>query len=164
MAFKIIIGSSLIIIGLLSELMGLLFIIVSSGLPSRLIAAAIFFTSGLPILIIGFKFFKDGMVLRPEIIKSGILKTAASHNGELTKEILTERTGWNNLVTYEIGDMIKRRIVKIEERNGKTFYIFPEYQTKYIQNKCPFCNNDYPVKNDLQKCPTCGGDLKFLQA
>lgn len=164
MAFKIIIGSSLIVIGLLSELMGLLFVIVSSGMSSRLIASAIFFAAGLPLLIFGFKFFRDGMVLRPQLIRAGILKAAAANNGEITREILTGITGWNQIVAYEIGDMVKKRIAKTEERGGKIFYLFPEYQIKQIQKKCPFCNNDYPAKDDIHKCPSCGGDLKFLQA
>jgi rRNA maturation protein Nop10 len=26
--------------------------------------------------------------------------------------------------------------------------------------KCPYCGNDYPVRDDIEKCPACGGDLK----
>ncbi|HNX23299.1 MAG TPA: zinc ribbon domain-containing protein [Spirochaetota bacterium] len=163
MAFKIITGSAMIITGLVSELMGLLFIIASSGMSSRLVAAGIFFTSGLPLLIFGFKMFRGGMVLRPELVRKGILKAAAAHNGEISKEAVTEAAGWDDIVIYEINDMIKKRIAKAEERDGRTFYIFPEYQIKYVINKCPFCGNDYPVRDDVQKCPSCGGDLKFLQ-
>ena len=163
MAFKIITGSALIITGLVSELMGLFFIIASSGMASRLAAAGIFFTAGLPLLIFGFRMFRGGMLLKPELVRNAILKTAASHNGEITKEIITAATGWDDIVAYEINDMIKKRIAKTEERDGRPFYIFPEFQIKYVINKCPFCGNDYPVRDDVQKCPSCGGDLKFLQ-
>ncbi|PKL17534.1 MAG: hypothetical protein CVV49_10795 [Spirochaetae bacterium HGW-Spirochaetae-5] len=163
MAFKIITGSAMIITGLVSELMGLLFVIAASGMTSRLIAAGIFFVSGLPLLISGFKVFRSGMVLRPELIREAILKAAAKHHGEITKDIIKGETGWNDIVIYEINDMIKKRIAKTDQRDGETFYIFPEFQFKYVQNKCPFCGNDYPVRDDVQKCPTCGGDLKFLQ-
>jgi len=163
MAFKIITGSAMIITGMVSELMGLLFVIASSGMNSRLIAAGIFFCSGLPLLIFGFKMFRSGMILRPELIREAILKSAALHHGEITKDIITGEAGWNDIVIYEIDDMIKKRITKIDERDGQTLYIFPEFQIKYIQNKCPFCGNGYPVRDDVQKCPTCGGDLKFLQ-
>jgi len=163
MAFKIITGSAMIITGLVSELMGLIFVIAAAGMTSRITAAGIFFCSGLPLLIIGFKMFRSGMVLRPELIREAILKAAATHHGEITKDIITGETGWNDIVIYEINNMIKKRTAKIEERDGQTLYIFPEFQIKYIQNKCPFCANDYPVRDDVRKCPTCGGDLKFLQ-
>lgn len=163
MAFKIITGSAFIITGLVSELMGLLFVIAAAGMTSRLIAAGIFFFSGLPLLIYGFKLFRLGMLLRPELIREALLKTAAMHHGELTKETITGAAGWNDIVIYELNDMIKNRIAKIEEKDGVSLYIFPEFQFKYVQNKCPFCGNDYPVRDDVQKCPSCGGDLKFLQ-
>jgi len=163
MAFKIITGSALIITGLVSELMGLFFIIASSGMSSRLIAAGIFFAAGLPLLIFGFQMFRGGMLLRPELVKNAILKAAAEHAGEITREIITGVAGWDDIVVFEINDMIKKRIAKTEERDGRTFYIFPEFQIKYVINKCPFCGNDYPVRDDVQKCPSCGGDLKFLQ-
>ena len=163
MAFKIITGSAMIITGLVSELMGLLFIIASAGMNSRIVAAGIFFASGLPLLIFGFKMFRSGMVLRPELIRNAILKAAADHNGEISKDVITGVTGWNDIVLYEINDLIKKRIAKTEERDGKPLYIFPEFQIKYVINKCPFCANDYPVRDDVQKCPSCGGDLKFLQ-
>jgi hypothetical protein len=163
MAFKIITGSALIITGLVSELMGLFFIIASSGMTSRIAAAGIFFTAGLPLLIFGFRMFRGGMVLRPELVRNAILKTAAAHNGEITKEIITGAAGWDDIVVFEINDFIKKRIAKTEEKDGRTIYIFPEFQIKYVINKCPFCGNDYPVRDDVQKCPSCGGDLKFLQ-
>ena len=163
MAFKVIIGASLIIIGLVSELMGLLFIVVITGMSSRLIAAGIFFTAGLPLLIVGFNMLRSGMLLRPELIRKEILTTASKNNGELTKEIITGVTGWDDIVAYEINDMIKKRIAKTEERGDCIFYIFPEFQAKVVINKCPFCEKDYAVKDDIQKCPACGGDLKFLQ-
>jgi len=163
MAFKIITGSAMIITGLVSELMGLLFVILSSSSNSRLIAAGIFFTAGLPLLIFGFRMFRGGMVLKPELIKAAILKAAKSHNGKISKEEITAATGWDETVAYEIADMIKKRIAKVEETGGKNFYIFPEYQIKYKINKCPFCEKEYQVRDDVQKCPSCGGDLKFLK-
>jgi len=163
MAFKIIIGSTVIITGLISELMGLLFIIVSSGMTSRMIAAGIFIFVGLLLLIIGFKMFRSGMLLRPEIIRKGILKAAKDNNGEVSREAITGETGWNDIVVYELNDLIKKRIAKKEEHQGKQYYILPEFELKYIMNKCPFCGIDYPVREDIEKCPSCGGDLKFLQ-
>jgi rRNA maturation protein Nop10 len=32
---------------------------------------------------------------------------------------------------------------------------------KMVLKKCPYCGNDYPVRDDIERCPTCGGDLKL---
>jgi hypothetical protein len=164
MIYKIVTGTAMIVIGLFSELMGLLFAITYSGLTSRVIASGIFFSAGLPLLVFGFIIFKAGMVQRPTLVKKELLKTAAQNNGELTREIITGTSGWDNVVIYEINEMIKNKTIKEEERNGEIFYLFPKFQPKYIMNKCPYCGNDYPVRNDVLKCPTCKGDLKFLYA
>jgi hypothetical protein len=162
MIYKIVTGTSMIITGLFSELMGLLFAITYSGAASRIIAAGIFFAAGIPLLVFGFIIFKSGMIQRPEIIQKKLLKTAQENKGKLTEEIISAATGWNSIVSYELNEMIKKRIVKKSEKDGQTYYIFPKFQPKYVMNKCPYCGIEYQVRDDVLKCPSCKGDLKFL--
>lgn len=162
MIYKIVTGSAMIVTGLFSELMGLLFAITYSGATSRIIAAGIFFAAGIPLLVFGFIIFKSGLVQRPVLVKKELLKLAAENKGELTKELITAATGWDNIVLFEINDMIKKRVIKMEEREGQTYYIFPKFQPEYVINKCPYCGSSYQVRDDVTKCPSCKGDLKFL--
>ena len=112
MIYKIVTGTAMIVIGLLSELMGLLFAVTYSGATSRMIAAGVFFAAGIPLLVFGFLIFKSGMLQRPAIVKKELLKTAMDNKGELTREIISASTGWDNIVLYELNEMIKKRIVK----------------------------------------------------
>jgi hypothetical protein len=40
-------------------------------------------------------------------------------------------------------------------------YRFEDVQAKLVLKKCPYCGNDYPVRDDIERCPTCGSDLKL---
>ena len=102
------------------------------------------------------------MMQRPALIQKELLKTAAENKGELTEEIISRTTGLDNIVLYELNDMIKKRTIKKEERDGQTYFIFPKFQPKYAINKCPYCGDEYQVREDVVKCPSCKGDLKFL--
>jgi putative Mn2+ efflux pump MntP len=128
MAIKIIIGSAMIITGLLSELMGLFFYTMQSKTNTQIIVAAIFFIMGLILIVSGFGKFRSGMLLKPDLIKNGILKAAKKNNGEITKEKIIEETGWSKIIEFEINNMIERKDIKIDERDGIIYYIFPEFQ------------------------------------
>jgi len=161
MAFKIISGSAILFAGIASVFLGILFIIAGSGMNSRLAASVIFFLVSAPLFIYGLRNIRSAMMLNPGQIKKKILAAAAGNNGEISEETINAVTGWNDTVLTVITILINNRTAESEERNGKTFYIFPEYQFRYVQNKCPFCGNDYPVRDDIRKCPSCGGDLKL---
>ena len=34
-------------------------------------------------------------------------------------------------------------------------------QFKVIMKYCPYCGNDYPVRENIETCPSCGSDLKM---
>ena len=126
MAIKIITGSAMIITGLLSELMGLFFYTMQSKTNTQIIVAAIFFIMGLILIVSGFGKFRSGMLLKPDLIKNGILRTAKKNNGEITKEKIIEEIGWSKMIEYEINNMIEKKDIIINERDGIIYYIFPE--------------------------------------
>ena len=137
MIYKIVTGTAMIVTGMFSELMALLFAVTYSGASSRIIAGGIFFIAGIPLTIFGFIIFKSGMLQRPVIVQKELLKLAAENKGELTEELISGSTGLDSIVLYELNDMIKKRIARKEEKNGRTYYIFPKFQPEYVIIKCP---------------------------
>jgi len=129
MTVDIIIGSAMIMTGLISELMGLFFYMMNSSSSAPIIAAVIFFITGLILIVKGFGRFRSGMLLKPELIKSAILKTAKKNNGEITKEKIIEEIGWSKIIESEINEMIKEKNIIIDERDGIVYYIFPEFRS-----------------------------------
>ena len=128
MALKIITGSAMIITGLLSELMGLFFYTMRHSTNTKTIVAIIFFITGLILIVSGFGKFRAGMLLKPGIIRNGILRTAQNNNGEITKEKIVEEIGWSKLIENEINAMITKREINIDKRDDAVYYIFPEFQ------------------------------------
>jgi len=128
MTVDIIIGSAMIMTGLISELMGLFFYMMNSSSSAPIIAAVIFFITGLILIVKGFGRFRSGMLLKPELIKSAILKTAKKNNGEITKEKIIEEIGWSKIIESEINEMIKEKNIIIDERDGIVYYIFHEFK------------------------------------
>jgi hypothetical protein len=129
MAYKIITGSAMIITGILSELMVLFIIIMRSKSNTQIVISAIFFIIGLILIVSGFGMFRSGMLLKSDLIINGILRTAQKNNGEITKEKIVAEIGWSKMIEFKIDEMIKKREISIEERDGITYYIFPEFQS-----------------------------------
>jgi len=44
-------------------------------------------------------------------------------------------------------------------RDNRRVYVFESFQVKLVLKKCPYCGNDYPVRDDIERCPSCDGDL-----
>jgi hypothetical protein len=93
-----------------------------------MVVATIFFMIGLILIVSGFGKFRSGMLLKPELIKNGILKAAKKNNGEITKEKIIEEIGWSKMIESEINNMIKEKNIVIDERDGAVYYIFPEFR------------------------------------
>ena len=129
MAYKIITGSAMIITGILSELMVLFIIIMRSKSNTQIVISAIFFIIGLILIVSGFGMFRSGMLLKSDLIINGILRTAQKNSGEITKEKIVAEVGWSKMIELKIDEMIKKREISIEERDGITYYIFPEFQS-----------------------------------
>jgi hypothetical protein len=129
MALKIITGSAMIITGLLSELMGLFFYSMRNRTNAQIIVAIIFLIIGLVLIVSGYGKFRAGMVLKPDLIRNGILRTAQKNKGVITKEKIVEEIGWSELIESEINSMIKRNEIKIDEQDDAVYYIFQEFQS-----------------------------------
>ena len=83
------------------------------------------------------------------------------NNGELTEEAITAELDDSDDVKFQLNDLVKLGVAKESLRNGKTVYQFENLQVKLVFKQCPYCGNDYPVRDDIQQCPSCGGDLKM---
>ena len=50
-----------------------------------------------------------------------------------------------------------------EEREGRTFYLFPGLRERKVVRRCAYCGNEYSVREPLHKCPNCGGTLEIVK-
>ncbi len=159
---QIIAGAFLLIAGAGGAFLGLMFLIVSSGSGSRLITGLMLSAIGAGLLVSGFLLFRKGMRERPGSVHDRILKAAAKHNGVITAEVLAAETGGGDAVEFAIAAMVRKGRATAGDKDGGKIYTFPELQFKLKFKKCPYCGNDYPVKENIERCPSCGGDLKIV--
>lgn len=161
MTLQVILGALLSVAGFLSAGLGILFLIASHGIASRLIAGFMLGGVGLALLVAGVVLFRRGMRTGPMGVRREILRLARLRNGELTGEAITGALGSSDTVRFQIMDLVQKGIAREAVKDGRAVYLFDDFQAKLVLKKCPYCGNDYPVRDDIERCPSCGGDLKM---
>jgi hypothetical protein len=161
MTLQIILGALLSVIGILSSVLGVIFLIASHGVASRLIAGGVMAAAGFAALAAGIILFRKGTRNSPAGIRKDLLRLARLNNGELTGEAIAGSLGASDPVALQLAALVEEGVASERTRGGRRVYIFEDFQAKMVLKKCPYCGNDYPVRDDIERCPTCGGDLKM---
>jgi hypothetical protein len=161
MTLGIILGAFFAIVGFLSSLLGILFLIASGERGSRLRAGIIFILSGVILLTVGIRIFRRAMLFSPAGIKKRLLKLARMNHGEISEEAIIGELGNSDDVRLQIQELIAGGTARELTRNNRRFYSFPDFQLELVMKQCPYCGNDYPVRDEIERCPSCGGDLKM---
>jgi hypothetical protein len=161
MTLGIIFGAFLSIIGFLSIFLGILFVIASRERGSRLSAGIIFVLAGIALVTVGIRIFRRAIRFSPSGIKKRLLKLARINHGELSEEAIIGELGNSDDVRIQVQDLIAQGIAKEITRNNRRFFSFPDFQLELVVKQCPYCGNDYPVRDVIERCPSCGGDLKM---
>ncbi len=160
MTLRIIGGAVLFILGLALLVLGIMFIIASGDEMRRIITGIILSSSGLLLLATGIRFYRKGISISPERIKEKILKLASQNHGELPENVIIGEIGKSDILDFQLISMINAGIAKKTFRDGQTLFLFSQFNMKLVVKQCPYCGNDYPVRDDIETCSSCGGDLK----
>jgi len=158
---KLFFGSLLSVIGILAGGLGFLFIAASSSEPARFGRGVAFLVAGGLMLLPGIFLFVKGLAALPGAIRARILKLARRRNGEITEEQVTGEIGSSDAVTAEMNLLVRSGLAKEMVKEGRKHFIFSDFQHHLTMKACPYCGNDYPVREDIEQCPSCGGDLKL---
>jgi hypothetical protein len=159
MTGRMISGALLAVAGLASGLMGLLFLMAAEGTGRRLMIGLILLGVGVLLLIPGVRLFSQGLRYRPAAIRQRLLQLARMHNGELPLKVVYGEWSAKDEVEDIIRQMTAGEMVRREARPDGDWLLFPQFFLEMVQKRCPFCGNDYPVRENVEKCPSCGGDL-----
>jgi hypothetical protein len=161
MILQVIFGALLSVIGFLAGGLGVVFLIASHGLQSRLFAGGTMLAGGLALIVIGIFLFRRGTGYSPAGIRKELIRLARMNNGELTREAIAGSLGTSDTVNFEVAALIKEGVAVERTRDNRSYYIFEDFRLAMVVKKCPYCGNDYLVRDDIEKCPSCGGDLKM---
>ncbi len=164
MTLGIIFGALLSVIGFLSFFLGILFLIAAKGESSRLRAGALFIFAGCALLVVGIRIFRKSIRSSPAGIRKRLLTLARKNHGEVSREAIIGELGDSDDVRTEIQKLISGGIAQEIIRDNRRLYSFPDFQLEIVFKKCPYCGNDYPVREGIERCPSCGGDLKMYKS
>jgi len=153
-------GGCLIAVGLVLGGVGLLAVIAQR------------YVWGLPCLIIGavlvvWAIRKVGQLIAdsPERVDTRVASLAAVSGGEIT---LGEVIGALRLAEADaqasLDRLVAEGICTREERGETATYVFPGLAEVRMVKRCPYCGNEYPLRDPRRTCPSCGANLEVTQA
>jgi hypothetical protein len=97
----------------------------------------------------------------PDLLDRRITDLAAAHNAELSAaQIMSELNVPETVARAALARMETNGLCHQVRREGKTLYVFPGLQESKVVRACPYCGNEYSVREPLHKCPNCGGNLE----
>jgi len=100
--------------------------------------------------------------LSPEGVEQQLQAAAAASGGELTvTEAVAITSLSDGIVRHGLERLLHKDLVRLERRDGADYYIFPGLTETKMIKKCPYCGNEYPLKQAGRTCPSCGGNLEI---
>jgi len=127
---------------------------------------------GLPCLVIGvvlvvWAIRKVGQVVAdsPDRVDTRVSSLAAVSGGEIT---LGEVVGALRLSEADaqasLDRLVGEGICTREERGETAYYVFPGLAEVRMVKRCPYCGNEYPLRDPKTTCPSCGANLEATKA
>jgi len=161
MTARMISGALLALAGITGGLLGLLFLMAAEGTGRRLLIGVVLLAVGVLLFVPGIRLFSQALRYRPAAIRQRLLQLARLHNGELPLKVVRGEWRINADVDRILQQMTVAGEVRREQRADGEVFIFPQFFLELVQKRCPFCGNDYPVRDEEEKCPSCGADLEI---
>ena len=162
MTIRGILGAIMSLIGGAGALVGLIFFIGSRGKTQHFLTGGILSAVGLLLLVPGIRIFLRELRVTPDRVRERLLRLAGKNHGSFSHAALTGEFGrYAELAIQQINDLVRKGAATITGDGDGRKYGFPEFRMELIMKQCPYCGNDYPVRDDTERCPACGGDLKI---
>jgi hypothetical protein len=154
----------LVLVGVASCLLGLLFLVGSAGESRRLVVAALGLGLGVGLGALGARTYRRALALAPEQLVGEILEVAKRHAGDLPEPaFLAAFAGRTRAAEQVLGGLLRAGTCTRQPRGESVSYVFPELQPRLLLRRCQYCQAELPPASDAVQCPRCGGTLKMEQ-
>lgn len=146
-------------LGILLALLGLVFLLA----PGRSATGLLLLIIGLGIILFAASRLRAMADMAPEGVERALQAAAAASQGEITVTEAVAQTGLpEGLVREGLGRLLSKGLIRLERREGADRYVFPGLTDTKMIKKCPYCGNEYPLKQPGRTCPSCGGNLEVI--
>jgi hypothetical protein len=144
---------------------GLLFLCAATKQPSRLWLALALIVIGGAVAAWSGLTWRRTSELRPGRLADRITELVRrSGQAEVT---LAQVVGQLQVPTDAALDALallkERGLAHLERRGDKEVYLFPGLVESKVMRRCPYCGNEYSIREPLHKCPNCGGTLEVVK-
>jgi hypothetical protein len=143
---------------------GLIFLCAAVNSPGRLpIALALLVIGGGLAGWAGFR-WRQARALSPAVLDDRIIALADGHDAEITLAQVVSSLGVpDEAARVALARLEANGLCHQEQREGRTFYLFPGLRESKVVRRCAYCGNEYSVREPLHKCPNCGGTLEIVK-
>lgn len=152
-------GAFLILIGLASFYLGILFFIAGMGELMRYATGGFLTGAGITCVIAGVKALFAGARGLPRAVKKDMLNRAHALRGLCEEKDLTGHSANPPLAQAMIESFLSEGFAKKIRAGDRTLLIFPEFYPGYAQRICASCRAAYPAVKEITQCPSCGREL-----
>ncbi len=153
------------LVAVLMLAVGLLFLCAAANQPSRLwLALALIVVGGAMAAWSGLT-WRRASELRPGRLADRITELARrSGQAEITlAQIVGQLKAPTEAALDALALLKERGLAHPERRGDKEVYLFPGLAESKVVRRCPYCGNEYSVREPLHKCPNCGGVLEVVK-
>jgi hypothetical protein len=102
--------------------------------------------------------------LAPDSLDDRITQLATAYDAELTlAQVISALDVPDDAARAALARLEADGLCHQEQREGRSFYIFPGLKESKVIRRCSYCGNEYSVREPLHKCPNCGGNLEIVR-
>lgn len=143
---------------------GLIFLCAAAERPARLpIALALLVIGGGLAGWAGFR-WRRARALSPEVLDDRIVALADGQDAEITlAQVVSGLAVPDEAARAALARLEANGLCHQEQREGRTFYLFPGLKESKVVRRCAYCGSEYSVREPLHKCPNCGGTLEIVK-
>lgn len=151
----------LVLLGVLTVLFGLLFLLGAAGQVHRYVVATIGLLAGAGLVAVGGGLYRRAGALRPEHLKAEVLALASRRSGEVSEADLRAGLGGRWRYAQPVLDgMVAEGSCTRSIVDGILMYAFPGLLPRLVVRRCEFCQAELPLERELTSCPVCGGTIR----
>jgi hypothetical protein len=152
------------LVGAVSMAGGLIFLCAAADSPGRLpVALALLVIGGGLAGWAGFR-WRRARALSPAVLDDRIIVLADRQGAEITlSQVVSSLGAPDEAARAALARLEANSLCYQEQREGRTFYLFPGLKESKVVRRCAYCGSEYSVREPLHKCPNCGGTLEIVK-
>jgi hypothetical protein len=143
---------------------GLIFLCAAAERSARLpFALALLFIGGGLAGWAGFR-WRRARALSPAVLDDRIIALADGQDAEITlAQVVSSLAVPDEAARVALARLEANGLCHQEQREGRTFYLFPGLKDSKVVRSCAYCGSEYSVREPLHKCPNCGSTLEIVK-